>query len=783
MWISLYEFAPTRSARARWAPARARHSVREHRRVRSDRHAAAHGRLAVAITGLLFIGLLAVSCNAFAQEMVWVSHGPAPNTLGQVEEITDFEVVGAIQAVALHPSEANVAYVGAVNGGIWKTSNLMSASPNWQPMAANATSLSIGALEFDPMDPTHQTLVAGTGQFSSFSLGGALDGLVRTTDSGASWTMIDGGGALRGINITGVAPRANVLVISADNEGILRSTNTGATWTRVSGGAGTGLPRGLSFDLASDPTNPARLFTNAGASGIYLSTDTGATWKKVSSAEMDALIGAQTSNIRIAVGTSNNISVAVANSGQLAGLFRSGDGGATWTTLDLPSTVEAGRSFGIHPGGQAGIHFSIAADPSNPNIVYLGGDRQPSLDEADADAPVQFPNSIGARDYSGRLFRVDASRPAGSQSTPLTHSYTASNSSPHGDSRDMDMAANGILVEVDDGGIYRRTNPQARNGDWFSANGDIKTTEFHSAAWDANANIVVGGAQDTGTTEQRPPGRWRSVSTGDGGVVAVDDTSTPGFSTRYSSWQYLEGFRRRVFDATNVLQSEVFPSLMVLNGQEAIDPQFYTPIELNKVEPTRMIFGGKNGVYESLDQGDTVERIQPRLVVNASGPIAYGGVGDPDILYIGSGTRVFVRTKASPAALIESASYPGDTQVMGIALDPGDPRIAYVIDTANVYRTTDAGVTWANISGNLPTLGPGFLLTVAYSTSSNRGGVVVAGSKGVFLGTGPTFSSWSKLGTGLPLALVLQLEYDAADDILLAATLGRGAYTLNLAGH
>jgi hypothetical protein len=113
------------------------------------------------------------------------------------------------------------------------------------------------------------------------------------------------------------------------------------------------------------------------------------------------------------------------------------------------------------PGGQGGIHLSILADIDDPFVVYIGGDRQ----ERD------FPNSLTATDFSGRLFRGDASIPAlganvsvtvgvtGSQWSPLTHLGTLSNSSPHADSREMAFDANGDLIESDDGGVYRRVAP------------------------------------------------------------------------------------------------------------------------------------------------------------------------------------------------------------------------------------------------------------------------------------------------------------------------------------
>jgi len=143
-----------------------------------------------------------------------------------------------------------------------------------------------------------------------------------------------------------------------------------------------------------------------------------------------------------------------------------------------------------------------------------------------------WPNSIGACTYSGRLFRVDASLPPGSQATHITHSHTASGTAPHADSRNMAIDANGDLLEVDDGGIYRRTRPQANDGDWFAMDGDIQVTEFHSIAWDANFHRMIGGAQDTGTPEQFEGSEreWESVSAMAGSSPSMT-RARPGFPT------------------------------------------------------------------------------------------------------------------------------------------------------------------------------------------------------------------------------------------------------------
>ena len=153
-----------------------------------------------------------------------------------------------------------------------------------------------------------------------------------------------------------------------------------------------------------------------------------------------------------------------------AGLFRSGDGGDNWTALDVPVTRERLRTpVGIHAGKQAKIHMSLVADLDDHEIVYIGGDRQPGFDEfAPANPPRRWPNSIGALDFTGRLFRVNAALQLGRQAAHITHSNTASGSAPHADSRDMAFAANGTLIEANDGGVYRRSRPRQDDGDWTS---------------------------------------------------------------------------------------------------------------------------------------------------------------------------------------------------------------------------------------------------------------------------------------------------------------------------
>ncbi len=317
--------------------------------------------------------------------VTWVAQGPAPTEGGQTEGLPNNPVTGAVNQVVAHPTDPNTLWIGAVNGGVWRTTNATAATPTWTPLTDQQAGLSIGALELDPTVATNQTLVAGFGAVSSLNrIGGALRGILRTTDGGNNWTNL-GAAALAGRSVIGVAPRGSTIVVATNPGGIWRSIDTGATFTQLSGNGTSGLPAGRAFHLAGDPSNNAWLYASTTA-GVFRSNDTGQTWTNVSgvgAGTPGGAITASTTNIKVSVhaaGGNNAVFVGVVNSNppvppsttaldQLTGVFRSTNQGGNWTALDTPAPT-------IHPGGQGETHFSILADPGNQNVVYLGGDRQ-----------------------------------------------------------------------------------------------------------------------------------------------------------------------------------------------------------------------------------------------------------------------------------------------------------------------------------------------------------------------------------------------------------------------
>lgn len=767
----------------------------------------------------------------------WVARGPTKTINGQVESIPGNDpVIGAIHTVVADPSDADTLYLGAVNGGVWKTTNATSGNPTWTPLTDTFPGISIGALELDPTDGSNQTLVAGIGRFSSFGRsGGALTGILRTTDGGASWTQL-GATDLANANISGVGPRGNTILVSANSlagsaPGMYRSTDGGASFQNISGL--NGLGNGQVFDLVGDPGNQSRFYASVGSVGVYRTDDTGASWNNVTDAAIAAVLNAGTTNVEFAVhdnsgaGT-NAVFVGIVNNGQVAGFFRSPDQGATWTAMDIPQTNEGGNPFGLQPrfkpGGQGAVHFSMLADPGDANAVYVGGDRQPrpGPDGIEGNNDDAWPNSLGANDFSGRLFRGDASvAPTGGVPSPqwehMTHSDsvaaipgggTASGSSPHADSREMVLNANGDIVEGDDGGIYLRTSRTDNTGDWFSLIGsNLQVSEFHDIAWDTNSNTIIAGAQDTGTHQQPSSGdiTWDSVNTADGGDVAVDNLTLAGVgqAVRYSSSQNLGGFRREIYDNTG---AQVGPRVGLIpdGGLAGFAGQFVTPIAVNAVPPPGgqsarlVICGGTNAnaginvgaIYESPDAAFAPDNNSVTWVQVPTGAgftavnrvaLAYGGysegVGNPEVFYVASGSQVYLRTTAGGTLNQTAGQPPGAGTIVDIVLDPSEWNSAYVIDTNQVFESRDTGANWTDITGNLATQAGNFR-TIEY-IEGEQDKIAVGTNAGVFIAIEPHFDCWFELGSSLPNVSVWDLDYDPADDLLLAGTLGRGAWSLD----
>jgi Ca2+-binding RTX toxin-like protein len=681
----------------------------------------------------------------------WVPQGPVPMTGGQANTIpatAQNPVNGGGHALAIHPTDPNIVYFGSINGGVWRTGNALATTPTWVPLTDSQPSGSIGGLALDRNNPN--VVAAGTGRWSSFFQDGGQQGLLLVSqNAGASWTVITNP-LFTDQQISGVVIRGTTLLVAnrSSGLGLARSANGGATWTAISGGAGTGLPLGGLYDLIEDRQNPNRLYvTMVGEgspidSGVFRSDNLGLTWVNISQNDPGpgGLAEALAAGAGALMKTANDGRAYVVVLGPgfenaITYVAHTSNGGNTWVRMQQPGVT--GRGF-VH-------HFAMGVEPTNSRFVYVSGVF--SWQRGDANASEQW--------------------------TTYAFDGTANFTFPHADSRDVEFNSNGDLVEVSDGGIFRRASPTLATGDWISMVGTLQTSEMHSVAYDSNSRIIFGGTQDNGTIMQTTTGQlpWFTFQGADGGDVQVDVTSNPGFSIRYNSQQNLGGFNRATFDANNnlVAQSFLFP---------AVIPIFYTEIQLNRVNPLRLVIGGGDAVYESFDQGSTATSL---LNGDSARSFAYGHPLNPDVLWAvrGPGDLILVRLTAGGPLLFTPAQIPTGG-ARDIVLDPADFRRAYVaagFSPPSVFVTPDAGATWNDITGNLTTFNTGLARSIEFIPGTPHGLIVVGTDRGVFAAASDALGVWQEVGN-LPNAPALDMQYNATHDLLVVTLLGRGAFTV-----
>jgi hypothetical protein len=505
----------------------------------------------------MVLGWLPAGTQVFAQVInTWTEQGPGPilkdsNTL----LLPDNPVAGAINAIVPSPTSSDVVFAGTVSGGIWTTSNATASTPTWTPLTdTQLRALPIKSLAISPVDS--RILFAGTGSTSSFGPvpsgndnGSGGIGVARSIDGGNNWT-VQAGDKFTGRVITSIVPTTldsgRIVLASTwpDDGGVYRSTDTGATFIRISGNSASRLPDAGVTSLIADPADPRRFYAGVPGGGagqlgdVYRSDDGGVTWKTtglpVGSASLRILLTIHNDPVN------NVVYAATITKNVFTGVFRSINQGG-WRNLGLPNPPI--YSAGDGEGGQGGLHGAIAADPSNPDVVFISGDAQSETKKGDFNTTPRIANANGCTAYYGNVFRYTGTR------WENIVCSGAKGTAPKADSRFMTFDKNGDLLQANDGGIARLVKPNDRaTRNRVAVDGNISSAEFHSISYDPVSNIVLGGAQDNGTAFQSSSGAfsWNQEDGGDGGVVGVDGDQKAHFGTsiRYSSSQQLGGFNR-----------------------------------------------------------------------------------------------------------------------------------------------------------------------------------------------------------------------------------------------
>lgn len=686
----------------------------------------------------------------------WTETGPAPLTK-HLQLAGNREASGRITGIAADPSNPNVIYVAATGGGVWKTAD---GGTTWTPLTDAQSTLTMGAIAIAPSAP--QTIYAGTGEAdnSGDSLYGR--GILKSTDGGASWTLLNNNGVFDRLAVVKIAVdpgnannvfaamSTNTVLGASGNAGIWKSTDGGATWTNTTTGI-NGVTGTTQFtDVIVDPTNGSRLFCAIGddfggpANGVYVTTNAGGSW----AISGNWPIGTQ-GVTRVAISKSNPqiLYAAVADtSAALDSIKKTTDGGTTWNNVtNQPPN---------YMGNQGDYDNVIAINPSDPNNVFVGG---------------QLTGNNAQGIFTGGVFETTD---GGTSWADITIGAAGDNG-PHPDHHAMTFDASGKLLDGNDGGIWRLENPATSSIQWADLNTNLATIQFVGFALNPlDPNLAYGGAQDNGTDKFTGALGWLNVDGGDGGFVRVDQTNP---NTVYHTFPFGPGFMARSDDAGVTW-------IDITNGINTGDnAQFYPPYVMDPSNSARLVLGTDH-IYETTNKGGSWKAIGTpgsggfNPSIDSVTALAISSTSSNTIYAAAGPANIFVTTNDGASWTLHNIPNITD-HIQDLVVDPTNSLVCYAVrdqfGQGKVFRTADGGATWTDISGNLPDL-PASALTLDPGT----GQLWVGNDNGVFtsLDGGTT---WAPYGIGLPNARVTNIELNTTLHLLAVSTYGRSTWEIS----
>ena len=660
--------------------------------------------------------------------------------------------IGArVNAIAVHPNNEKIIYVGFSSGGLFKTTN---GGSSWSPVFDSRAYLAIGAIAIDPNNP--EIVYVGTGDPNITGYPFLGDGLYRSINGGQSWTKI-GLEATRIISKIIIDPsnsqRIHVGTMGLPFErnrqkGLYTSNDGGKTWRQslfVSEQAGI-------IDLVIDPRNPKILYACswnrirnsresiiAGPdSGIFKSTDSGSSWVKMEG-------GLPTGNLgRIGLAFYSgepNLVFAVysdANS-QLLNIYRTADEGNNWEALLGPGKSNLPGSV---MGGMGWYFGKIAVNPKDPNEIYL------------------LCISLWKTSNGGLTWT------------------TVGDASIHSDKHALVFTPSGDIIVGSDGGL----NKNIKGDPFWTDIESIPTTQLYRVEYNPHfPNRYYGGAQDHGTVSGEKLGEnWVRMEGGD------------GFQMRFNPldpkvmWAQTQNGVLRV--STN---GGSFFQLAIRGIDRTDRVNWDAPLVMSSHDP-QVLYTGTHRVYQNTTGSETVWKpISPDLtdgeiygrnfhtlsclhesVLNPE--LIMAGTSDGNVWYTGD---VGTSWKRIDAGLPER-------YVTAVKTSPSNANTLYVSHSG--YRDNDLrphlhvsrnlGNTWTSLAGDLPPLAINdFIVLPGYNDSI----LFVATDGGVYSSVNGG-RNWYRLGGNMPIIAAYSLAWNVAKNELIVGTHGKSILTYPL---
>lgn len=671
----------------------------------------------------------------------WVERGPD-------------NLSGRNRCLLINPANPSIMWQGTAGGGIWRSTD---GGATWNASSDNFGSLAVGTLVMDPANSN--VIYAGTGEgyFNQDSLQGV--GIYKSTDGGLTWNVLPATTSFGNVTRIAIAPNNSSIVLAATQPGgIRRSTDGGATWNPVhvaqagqSLAFSTGNPNNVIAGILDYDSSTSQVY-----SVMAYSTDAGATWTRTNTrvngfGEYEVTFAGNSATLCYASGPSSSSSSQVV-------CLKSTDGGQTWSAVGT-----------LNGSGQNWYDNCIWLDPTNPNLVVIGDTRI----WRSTDGGANF-SSINGNGYIQTTI-----------AHPDIHGITPSPNYNGGSNRQVYFST--------DGGIYLASDITTVSGTsssgWTRLDRNIHSSQYYYAAGDGGTGRIMGGLQDNGT-QMLLPGSTQSFYPfgGDGGDVAIDYAS-PDYA--YGEYVYLQIWR-----STNGGTTQNSGAYIVsgLSDAGTKNTNFISPFVIDPNTPTT-ILGGGGSLWRCTNARaatPTWASIKPAI---ASDPISAVAIakGNSDLVWVannhGEVFKTLNGTSASPAWTTIDDNGPSNPlpnrYPRSILIDPDNSNVVYFVfggfTPDNVWRTTDGGISWNSIMGNLPQAP----IHAIARNPADPNKLYVGTEVGLFstANGGVTWTTSSDMVGNCP---VFDLRYMNNSSTLIAATHGRGIWVLQgqlLSGH
>ncbi len=666
--------------------------------------------------------------------------------------------IGArVNTIAVDPKNDRIIFIGYSEGGVFKTIN---GGLTWDPVFDNQISLSIGDIEIDPINSNIIYVGTGDPNVSGYPFVG--NGMYKSTDGGNTWTNI-GLKDTRIISQVRIAKsNPNIIYVSSMglpfeknvHKGVYKSIDAGSTWNKV---LYVNDSTGIS-DLALHPTNPNLIYAtgwnrvrnnkkslvSGPDSKIFRSTDGGISWTTL----QNGLPQEPSSRLGITICESNpNVLYACytkASDLQLQGIYKTNDAGQNWT--EIPTAEANGIDKNIY-GGFGWYFGKIRVNPIDENDIFILGVE---------------------------LYRTKNSGTSWEIATPPWFEYNV-----HADKHDLIFNNQSIYLATD-GGLYKSDKD---NKNWVDIE-NIPATQFYRVAYNANEpHKYFGGAQDNGTSggNKSTINDWERIYGGDGFQAIFHPTNADIF--------YVETQNGGLAVTTNGGIGFSGATSGIVGG----DPRSWDmPIIMSKFNPD-VLYTGTNRIYKnSTGPEEAWKPISPNLTDLNSDFLRHNistiHESPVDSNYISTGTSdglVWVTENGGNTWKNVTSNLPV-RHITSIQYSIYDKNSLYVSfsgykdndNTPHIYESKNHGVTWTSLQGNLPPLAINNILVLPSFSDIINDFLFIATDGGIYYKQGSP--NWKRLGDNMPLVTVYDIEYNPVNNQLIAGTFGRSIQTFNL---